>query len=424
MSEDNDALRRRIKELEQELTELRRSSQTGEEQLARQENDGRMADLQLEELNRRLKIQNSIFNHSEENANFGSYAWNLSTNQLEYSDNLYRLVGYAPQEFKPSFEQFLSFLHPEDRQRAIRDGLRAFETKNLVKNNYRVVTRGGTIKYLRLSGNFIREGENQIMIGALQDVTKDVELNEALNLKNIELIRNNEELASFSYVASHDLQEPLRKIRAFCSRILEREEGNFSVTTKDYFNRIVASAARMQNLIEALLSYSNTNTEDLTFISTDLNTILEEVKNDLEGLVEDKDATIEAGSLPTLSVIPVQFRQLLQNLISNGIKYSKPDCPPVINVNAQIKQEPPGGEKFWVISVQDNGIGFEAKYAGRIFDLFQRLHGKSEYEGTGIGLAICKKIVQNHHGFITAEGVPGAGSTFNVYLPIEKQSTH
>ncbi|KAA6432783.1 PAS domain-containing protein [Dyadobacter flavalbus] len=376
------------------------------------------ADLQLKELNQKLKIQNSIFNHSEENANFGSFALTLATNKLECSDNLYRLVGHLPQEFTPSFEQFISFLHPGDRQRAIRDGMRALETRNLVQNDYRVITKDGSLKYLRLSGKFIKEGGKQIMIGAMQDVTKDIQLNEALRLKNIELKRNNEELASFSYVASHDLQEPLRKIRAFSSRILEREQ-HFSDITKDYFNRIVSAATRMQKLIEALLSYSNTGSSEASFVPADLNKILEDVKTDLEDLIEDKNVRIEASELPVLPVIPLQFQQLLQNLIGNSIKYSKPQEPPVIEIHAELTHEQEKNGLYWKISVSDNGIGFDQRYENRIFDLFQRLHGKSEFEGTGIGLAICKKIAQNHHGFMSAKGVIGKGSTFSVYLPAE-----
>ncbi|GGB77710.1 PAS domain-containing sensor histidine kinase [Dyadobacter sediminis] len=376
------------------------------------------ADLQLNELNEKLKIQNSIFNHSEENANFGSFALTLATNKLECSDNLYRLVGHLPQEFTPSFDQFISFLHPGDRQRAIRDGMRALETKNLVQNDYRVITKDGSLKYLRLSGKFINEGGRQIMIGAMQDVTKDIQLNEALRLKNMELKRNNEELASFSYVASHDLQEPLRKIRAFSSRILEKQP-HFSDSTKDYFNRIVSAATRMQKLIEALLSYSNTGNSEVSFVDTDLNKILEDVQTDLEDLIEEKNVTIEVSRLPVLRVIPLQFQQLLQNLISNSIKYSKPHVPPFIKIRAEMTHELEKGSSYWKISVSDNGIGFDQRYESRIFDLFQRLHGKSEFEGTGIGLAICKKIAQNHHGFMSAKGMPGEGSTFSVYLPVE-----
>lgn len=376
--------------------------------------------LRLKDLNRRLKIQNSIFKHSEENAKIGSYAWNVATDELECSDNLYRLIGYQPQEFAPSFEQFLSFLHPDDRHQAIRDGIRAYETQVIVHNTYRVITKTGEIKHFRLSGNFIWEGDNLLMIGALQDVTKDIELSDALQKKNMELRRNNEELASFSYVASHDLQEPLRKIRAFSSRIMEKEAETFSDNARDYFARIVAASSRMQKLIEALLSYSGTSGINFHFVETDLNIILDEVKSDLEELIIGKEGVVEVDPLPKLPVIPIQFHQLMQNLIGNGIKYSSPDRKPVVRVSCSVEEDQQGS--FCKITVTDNGIGFDQRYENRIFDLFQRLHGKNEYEGTGIGLAICKKIAQNHHGFITAEGTPGVGSAFHVFIPREAAS--
>lgn len=344
----------------------------------------------------------------------------MATDELECSDNLYRLIGYQPQEFAPSFEQFLSFLHPDDRHQAIRDGIRAYETQVIVHNTYRVITKTGEIKHFRLSGNFIREGDNLLMIGALQDVTKDIELSDALQKKNMELRRNNEELASFSYVASHDLQEPLRKIRAFSSRIMEKEAETFSDTAKDYFARIVAASSRMQKLIEALLSYSGTSGINFPFVETDLNAILDEVKSDLEELIIEKQALVQVDPLPVLPVIPVQFHQLMQNLIGNGIKYSSPDRKPVVRVSCSVEEDQQ--RAFCKITVTDNGIGFDQRYENRIFDLFQRLHGKNEYEGTGIGLAICKKIAQNHHGFITAEGTPGLGSTFHVFIPWEVTS--
>jgi signal transduction histidine kinase len=181
----------------------------------------------------------------------------------------------------------------------------------------------------------------------------------------------------------------------------------------------------MQNLISALLNYSRTNTAEIVYTPTDLNAILEEVKTNLRELIEDNKAVIEKSPLPTLNVVPLQFSQLFSNIIANAIKYRKPGINPLIKITAEIVpvseiqvEAAFLNDKYWRIQVKDNGIGFEQEYADKIFELFQRLHGKAEYEGTGIGLAICKKIIQNHRGFIKAEGQPGVGSTFNIYLPL------
>lgn len=260
----------------------------------------------------------------------------------------------------------------------------------------------------------------------VQERTEEVnQANEVLEAKNMELERQNEELASFSYVASHDLQEPLRKIQTFSNRIQELEKNNLSDTGKDYFNRMISAAKRMHLLIEALLDYSRTNTSDRTFVETDINHLLQEVLSNLSVAIEEKKAVIEAHDLPTVSVIPHQFHQLMSNIISNSLKYSREGVAPHIRLTAEkIKSTDAGvagmprNGRYWKFSFQDNGIGFEQQYASKIFELFQRLHGRMEYSGTGIGLAICKKIVQNHHGMITATGEPGVGARFDVYLPL------
>jgi len=246
-----------------------------------------------------------------------------------------------------------------------------------------------------------------------------------LEAKNAELVRTNAELASFTFVASHDLQEPLRKIQGFSNRILDKEYKNFSPATQDYFQRITNASKRMQNLITSLLNYSRTNTAEIVYTPTDLNVILEEVKNNLSELFEEHYEILKTSSLPVLDVIPYQFSQLLFNILTNSIKYKKENVDPVIKISASIakanelqNEEASLHSAYWKITIADNGIGFEPQYGEKIFELFQRLHGRYEYEGTGIGLAICKKIVQNHHGFINAWAEPGIGSVFNIFLPV------
>ena len=236
--------------------------------------------------------------------------------------------------------------------------------------------------------------------------------NSTLLEKNKELERMNNELQSFSYIASHDLQEPLRKIQTFSDRILEREHDLLSVEGKDYFRRMQNAAKRMQELINDLLTYSRTSTDEKLFKPTDLNEIINRVKADLKEEINHKNAVIEVSGLTTLSVIPYQMGQLFQNLISNSLKFSFPDKAPHISITGSTE-----GQMFRIL-VKDNGIGFEDIYKDRIFEVFQRLHGKMEYNGTGIGLAIVKKIVENHKGSIIASGKLGEGSTFEILIPI------
>ncbi len=379
---------------------------------------------ELAKLNEELTLRNNIFAQAEINALIGSYSWSMVTGELKYSDNLFRLLGYEPNEFVPSFEKYLEFIHPEDRDLAAEDGKQTFETRQLVEHVHRIIKKDGNIRYFRSSGQFFGEDDNISLIGSVQDITHDTLLNEMLRSQNLALERSNAELESFNYIASHDLQEPLRKIQAFSGRILEKEKDLFSETTNDYFKRITNAASRMQNLIDALISYSRTNISGASKVPTDLNKLMETVLEGLQDSIEEKKATVHFTSLPVVETIPSQFQQLFTNLISNAIKYSKKEENPLIKVDALLiagnkitEFAANSNVSYWKISIQDNGIGFDQKYSVKIFDLFQRLHGATEYLGTGIGLAICSKIMRNHEGHINAIGNPGIGSTFNIYLP-------
>ena len=248
--------------------------------------------------------------------------------------------------------------------------------------------------------------------------------NEEKEKRAAELASANKELVAFTYISSHDLQEPLRKIQTFARIILERESTNLSDNGKDYFNRMQNAARRMQLLLEDLLAYSRINATERKFEKTDLNAIIEEVTSELQEVIEEKNATIDASNLCTASIIPFQFRQLMYNLLSNALKFSKPDVPAYIMITSTLIK---GSEestvallpekKYCHIVVKDNGIGFNPEYSERIFDVFQKLHLKEEYIGSGIGLAIVKKIVDNHNGVIYATGEPDKGATFNIYIP-------
>ncbi len=247
------------------------------------------------------------------------------------------------------------------------------------------------------------------------------ESGEALRLLNAELQRSNQELQDFAYVASHDLQEPLRKIQAF-GNLLEDEYGPVLDEGKTYLDRMRNAASRMQVLINDLLMFSRINSRALPFSQVDLNVIGHEVVIDLEAVLQETRGTVEINALPIIEADPLQMRQLLQNLIGNALKFHRPDVPPCVSVSAELRVDPQTSDEQCVLAVQDNGIGFDEKYLDRIFTVFQRLHNRGEYEGTGIGLAVVRKIVERHGGTITARSTIGQGSTFLVTLPVQQRT--
>ncbi len=247
--------------------------------------------------------------------------------------------------------------------------------------------------------------------------------------KKVEALnRSNAELEQFAYVASHDLQEPLRKIRAFADRLLMRQREQLTEDGQAMLDKIANAAERMQGLINDLLTFSRmvSRTDKLQTVS--LNEVVDEVKSDLSEVIAERQVSIDVQSLPTLQGYPSQIRQLFLNLLSNALKFTRADVLPVIQItyrkvegseivtlDSDLKKE----QSYHRIQIIDNGIGFEPEYAEKIFVIFQRLHAKSAYGGTGIGLAICRRVVTNHEGYILAEGKPGEGAIFTIYLPIE-----
>jgi PAS domain S-box-containing protein len=258
--------------------------------------------------------------------------------------------------------------------------------------------------------------------------TAVVERTKELAEANHNLQRSNAELAQFAYIASHDLQEPLRKISAF-SQMLEHSLGNINETSRNYLDKINNSTSRMAKLIKDVLGYSQLGSSEEVLEMVDLQHIMEGIKTDYELMIEQKKATISCTGLPTIQTIPLQMSQLFGNLLSNSLKYASTTARPVITISASLLPQeelhhffsPALETDYYKIEFKDNGIGFKQEYADRIFNIFQRLHGKMEFAGTGIGLAMCQKIVQNHHGKISAKGKPGQGSTFIILLPSKQK---
>jgi light-regulated signal transduction histidine kinase (bacteriophytochrome) len=268
-----------------------------------------------------------------------------------------------------------------------------------------------------------RKGEILGTVGVTRDIHQFKETQEALRVSGEKLRRftaqleqSNRELQDFAYVASHDLQEPLRKIVVFGERLKEKLGSEVAPEPRDYVERMQKAAARMQTLINDLLTFSRLTTKASPFVQVNLVEIADGVLEDLEGRIEQVKGRVEMGILPVIDADGLQMRQLLQNLIGNALKFHRPGVPPVVKVDACTKFTE-AGQEVCELTVSDNGIGFDEKYLDRIFNVFQRLHARNEYEGTGMGLAIVRKIALHHEGNVTAKSQPGHGATFIVTLP-------
>jgi len=276
--------------------------------------------------------------------------------------------------------------------------------------------------------------ENDREVGAVlifKDITARRKAEEDLARKADELARSNAELEQFAFVASHDLQEPLRKIQAFGDRVKTKCETIDLGEAGDYLNRMQNAAARMQTLINDLLAFSRVIRSSQPFVPVDLNAVTKEVLNDLEVRIEKNGARVEVGELPSVNGDPTQMRQLMQNLLSNALKFQPSGKQPVVTISSRIiphansseTAAAPDTNPLWEVSVQDNGIGFDEKHLEKVFAVFQRLHGRTEYEGTGIGLAVCRRIMERHGGSITARSQPGKGATFVFTIPSRHEAT-
>jgi PAS domain S-box-containing protein len=331
------------------------------------------------------------------------------------NDAVHKLFGYTDPEILGKTIDTLEYvdhegsisrtLHDMLRRAPIRDEERVFCTKN-----------GEPIDVsISVSSLHEREIEGGAVVIA-RDIRERRRATEELHAFTVKLQQSNRELEDFAYVASHDLQEPLRKIQAFGDRLRARYADTLTGEGADYLDRMQKAAARMQALINDLLAFSRVTTKAQPFVPVDLNTIAHEVVHDLEVRIHQVGAEVTVGELPMIDADPSQMHQLIQNLISNGLKFHKPDTPPRVRVSGKAAHD------FAEIVVADEGIGFDERYAERIFTMFERLHGRGTFEGTGIGLAICRKIAQRHGGDIRAESTPGEGARFTVTLPVLHRS--
>ena len=354
-----------------------------------------------------------------------------------YSKSVFDFTGLSLTEIVDG-EGWINIVHPDDRDKNILLWKQSIEkgVDFLIEHRFRKHDGSYRWQLSRAVPQKDEDGNVQMWVGTSTDIEDQkiftnklenlvLERTNELEQKNIDLEKMNKELQSFAYISSHDLQEPLRKIQTFASRIIEKENKNLSDFGKDYFYKIQTSANRMQTLIQDLLAYSRTNNNDQKFEVVELRTIITEIIDDLYEELDESGGVITLANSCELSIIPFQFRQLLHNLISNSIKFARTEAAAVIAIHCNIIESNAINQptllpdrKYCHIRYEDNGIGFEQQYSNKIFELFQRLGSKDKYNGTGIGLAIVKKIIDNHNGFIAVTSEVNKGTIFNIYLPL------
>jgi PAS domain S-box-containing protein len=363
-------------------------------------------------------------------------------NELYVSPQIESLLGFSQKEWLEDPVLWYTRLHPEDQERWHLEFARTCAAGERFRSEYRFLARDGRIVWVHGEAHMVRDeaGQPLFLQGIAYDITerkraeevlrrlnqelewrvqeRTVELEDAnltLARQAAELARSNAELQQFAYVASHDLQEPLRMVGSFTQLLAKRYQGKLGADADDFIGYVVDGAVRMQQLINDLLTYSRIGRTGKGFAATDCTLVFTSACANLRQSIEESSAVVTADPLPTVVAEESQLRQVFQNLIGNAIKFRQDDRPPQVHVGARRQ----GGE--WLFWVRDNGIGIEPQYADRIFQVFQRLHSRQEYPGTGIGLAICKKAVEHHDGRIWIESEPGQGSTFYFTLPVRDE---
>jgi PAS domain S-box-containing protein len=369
----------------------------------------RLTEFALRESEERQKLAIEI-------AGIGTYDLNMTTGELRWSEQLRRIYGLAP--FTPiTMDMFLSMVHPEDRTRVESVGWESRASEDGVyRDQFRIVRPDGSVRWVVARGQNLFDTATEErslvrMIGAVMDITDLRRQEEALQAANEELVRANADLNQFAYAAAHDLQEPLRNVALSVQLLQRKYKDQLDEGAQNFIALASEGAIRMQALVEDLLGYTQAiNAQELPQGSVDSEAVLQAVLKDLASLIDSSGARIEVQKLPGVRVLELHLTQILQNLISNAIKYRRPEVMPEISIRADLDGE------FYRFCVADNGLGIKPEYHERIFGVFKRLHGR-EIPGTGIGLAICRRIVEHYQGRIWIESEPDAGSMFFFTLP-------
>jgi signal transduction histidine kinase len=372
----------------------------------------------IEILKERITVHENNLLEAQRIAGMGSFEWDLVTQEKVISPEVYRIFDLEP---GGDVRQFMHFVHPADRARVQEAMDKAFSQGNY-QCEYRYL-KNDTLKYIWSKGMVFFEDEKPAkFIGTIQDITSRKNAEFELMEKTIALEQSNESLQQFAFVASHDLQEPVRQIGTFTDIVLAREK-NLTEPSLYYLKKVFTYTVRMRQMLDDIMAYSTLTQWEHKEL-TDLGQVVSEATQLLSETIELKNCVIKTDALPQASVIPAQARQLFKNLISNALKFSRNDIDPDILIthrwlgSDQVNHEQLAiASRYLEITVKDNGIGFDNKYAGKIFDLFSRLHTRNAYEGSGLGLAISKRIVNNHGGVIFASSRQGKGATFIFLLP-------
>ncbi len=359
----------------------------------------------------KIRLSNERYNMISKATSDVTWDWNLLTNEVSRSaDNMYKLFGYTLQQVKDNSFAWAQRIHPDDLQRIRKQFDEVFNNQNeyFMDSHYRFRRADGTYAHVYDKGYVIRNNQGQPvrMIGAVQDVSKIKENELLLEKKAEELAVSNKELEQFAYVASHDLQEPLRMITSFLSQLEKKYEPILDDKGKTYIHFAVDGAKRMRQIILDLLEYSRIGRRELPVENVDLNTVIDDIQLLFKNKIEEKNAVITLDVLPVITAHRAPLLQLFQNLIGNALTYSRTTVQTAIHISASET------DTHWTFAVADNGIGIGKDYYNKIFVIFQRLHTRNEYSGTGIGLAVAKKIVETLGGEIWVESQQGQGSIF------------
>jgi PAS domain S-box-containing protein len=350
-----------------------------------------------------------------ENGNIGIWDWDLKTNAVFWDERTEKMFGLDHGTFEQTYKSFEDLVNEEDIPHIQKSIKNTLEKDLPFETIFRIRLKTGSTKYISTKGHLLKDSEGKPvkLSGVCSDITDLKEGSEKLISKiNEELLRSNKELENFAYVASHDLQEPLRMVTSFSQLLAMKYEDKLGKDAQEYIQYVVEGASRMYELLNGLLAYSRIQTKGKSFTLVKLNQVLSKVKSNLELTLKEKGAIINANDLPEVFADEIQMIQLFQNLISNAIKFS--EASPTIFISSKTEEDK------YTLSFMDTGIGIEQEYFERIFLIFQRLFPKGQYDGLGIGLSICKRIAERHGGKIWLESIPDKGSTFYFTIPKNK----